>query len=79
MMFFRITPKPDSAGEDDYNNAVKVVTFQPGETGPKFVDIDLVDDSVDEPTEKFTVILSSDSRVILGRPSTVNIEDDDGN
>ena len=78
-MFFRIVPRPGSAGANDYDRAVKEVTFQPGETGPKFVDIVLIDDSVDEPTEKFTVFLSSDSRAILGRPSTVNIEDDDGN
>ena len=76
---FRITPKSGTASKIDYSSSVKEVTFQPGETGPKFVDIDLVDDSVDEPTEEFTVMLSSDSRVILGRPSTVNIEDDDGN
>ena len=78
-MFFRITPKPGSADEDDYDSAVKEVTFQPGETGPKVVDIALLDDSVDEPTKNFTVSLSSDSPAILGRPSTVYIEDDDGN
>ena len=58
---------------------MKNVTFQPGESGPKFVDIDLVDDRNVEPTETFTVSLSSKSRAVLGKPSDVNIQDDDGN
>ena len=58
---------------------MKEITFQPGETGPKFVEIELIDDDDDEPTENFTVSLSSNSRVNLQRkPSVVKILDDDG-
>ena len=80
--FFRVTPNSsnsDTASEEDFDSAVKDVTFQPGETGPKFVEIGLVDDGDDEPTEKFTVSLSSNSNAVLGGPSSVNIQDDDGN
>ena len=55
------------------------MTFQPGESGPKVVEFDLIDDDDVEPTESFTVSLSSSSRATLGGPSTVNIQDDDGN
>jgi hypothetical protein len=74
---FRITPKSDTADKDDFDSTPKDVTFQAGETGPKYVNIDLIDDTDYEPTEKFTVSLSSNSRVVLGGPSTVNIQDDD--
>ena len=77
VLFFRVTPRRDTADEDDFDSTPKDVTFQPGETGPKYVNIDLVDDTDYEPTEKFTVSLSSNSRVVLGGPSTVNIQDDD--
>lgn len=76
---FRVSPRLGTAGEEDFDVTVKYVTFQTGETGPKFVDIGLVDDTDDEPTEKFTLFLSSNSRVILGGPSAVNIIDNDGN
>lgn len=78
----RIVPnsvKSDTAGEADFDTAVKEVTFQPGETGPRYVSIGVVNDPDDEPTEKFTVSLSSDSPAILGGPSSVIIQDDDGN
>ena len=55
------------------------MTFQPGESGPKVVEFELIDDDDVEPTESFTVSLSSSSRATLGGPSTVNIQDDDGN
>lgn len=76
---FSITPQRDTADEEDFDNSVKHVTFQPGEIGPKLVTVGLVDDNVDEPTEKFVVSLSSDGPAILGDPSSVYIEDDDGN
>lgn len=76
---FRVTPKSDTASEEeDFDSAAKDVSFQPGETGPKSVVIGIVDDSVDEPMEKFSVGLSSNSRAILGGPSSVNIQDNDG-
>jgi hypothetical protein len=77
-MFFRITTNIDTADKNDFDSTVEDVTFQPGETGPKLVEIRLVDDSVDESREKFTVFLSSNSSAIMGGPSSVNIEDDDG-
>ncbi|XP_028401134.1 uncharacterized protein LOC114524110 isoform X2 [Dendronephthya gigantea] len=73
----RITPRSDTAGGNDFDRTVKEITFQPGETGPKPVEIDLFNDNDDEPTERFTVSLSSNSRAILGKPSFVYIEDDD--
>ena len=76
---FSITPQTDSAGSQDFDGAVKDVTFQIDESGPKFVDIGLVDDRNVEPNEKFTVSLSSKSPAVLGGPSDVNIQDDDGN
>ena len=55
------------------------VTFGPGESGPKSVKIDVVDDDNVEPTEKFIVALTSYSTgVKLGGPATVNILDNDG-
>jgi hypothetical protein len=41
------------------------------------VEIDLIDDDVIEPTEEFTVRLSSSMRVAVGSPATVRIEDND--
>ena len=58
---------------------MEVVAFQPGETGPKLVNISLVDDTIDEPTEKFSAALASSARVMLGPSSLIIIEDDDGN
>ena len=78
-IYFSITPQTDSAGNQDFDGAVKDVTFQRGESGPKFVDIGLVADRNVEPNEKFTVSLSSKSPAVLGGPSDVNIQDDDGN
>ena len=80
MYIFSITPRVGSAGSEDFDEIVKDVTFQPGESGPKFVYIGLLDDRNVEPNETFTVSLSSKSpRAVLGQPSDVNIEDDDGN
>ena len=42
------------------------------------VEIGLFNDNDVEPTERFTVSLSSNSRAILGEPSSVYIQDDDG-
>lgn len=53
------------------------MTFQPGET-QKTIAIDLVDDRRVEATESFILSLVSDSPAILGKPSSVNIIDDDG-
>ena len=56
------------------------MTFQPGETGPKEVEIDLFDDSLVEATESFNVRLVSTTNpaIQLGDPSSVNILDNDG-
>ena len=56
------------------------ITFEPGET-EKWVEIDITDDNLLEPTESFGVSLVSSSvdAVKLGTPSSVNILDNDGN
>jgi hypothetical protein len=55
------------------------ITFQPGETGPKSIDIDLVDDEILEDTERFTVFLRPTTpRVKAGRPASVQILDNEG-
>ncbi len=57
------------------------ITFAPGQKETKWVDIDVIDDDLLEPTESFEVSLTSSSveDVKLGKPSTVNILDNDGN
>ena len=77
-LFFRIFSSFGTASTDDFVGIDKEITFQPGEIGPKVVQINLVNDRHDEPTEKFTVSLASNSRVILGNSSKVKILDDDG-
>ena len=54
------------------------VTFEPGETGPKSIAINIIDDDVVESKEEFTVTMSSSSpRVTVGEPATVIIKDND--
>ena len=55
------------------------ITFEPGET-EKWVEIDITDDNLLEPTESFGISLVSSSveAVKLGNPSSVNIFDNDG-
>ena len=67
-----------TADDKDFIPVSKVVTFQVGETENKIVEIGLIDDDVIEPTEEFTVRLSSATRVALGPPATVRIQDNDG-
>jgi hypothetical protein len=66
-----------TADDEDFIPVSKFVTFQPGER-KKSVGIDLVDDDVVEPTEEFTVRLSSSTRAAFGSPATVRIADNDG-
>ena len=71
---------PSSASAQDFVEKKVDVTFEAGETGPKFVEFDIVDDKIVENTESFEVSLvsSSLSAVKLGEPATVNILDNDG-
>jgi hypothetical protein len=70
---------PVTAGSGDYSGEPIEITFQPGETGPKSINIDLVDDQVLEDTEKFTVFLTSSTPgVKVGKPATVRILDNEG-
>ena len=71
-------PKTGTADEEDFSLESKFVTFQPGETENKIVEIDLIDDDVIESTENFTVELSSSAFVVFGNPSVVRIYDNDG-
>ena len=77
-MYNSVTTSPKTAGDDDFEPTTVDVTFQPGETGPKSIPINIVDDDVVEPTEEFTVTLSSSSPgVTVGEPATVFIKDND--
>ena len=71
---------PATASADDFVAKEVEVTFQPGETGPKDVEIDLFDDALVESTESFNVRLVSTTNpdIQLGDPTSVNILDNDG-
>lgn len=67
------------AGVADFPAVTKNITFQPGQTGPIAVQIDINDDVQVESTEAFQVVLSNPSyKVEVGKPAAVNIMDDDG-
>ena len=73
-----VTTSPKTAGDEDFKPTTMDVTFQPGETGPKSIPINTVDDDVVEPREEFTVTLSSSSPgVTVGEPASVFIKDND--
>ena len=77
---FRLRTSPQTAGSGDYSDKPLEITFQPGETGPKSIDIDLVDDKILEDTEQFTVYLvPSTPGVTAGKPAAVRIIDNEGN
>ena len=71
---------PLTADDQDFVPKEFDVTFAPGETGPKSIEIDVLDDDSLENTEAFQVsfISSSVPAVKLGKPSSVNIMDNDG-
>ncbi|CAB4044736.1 aggregation factor core MAFp3, isoform C, partial, partial [Paramuricea clavata] len=75
----RLSTSPTTASEEDFKSREVDVTFQAGETGPKVVEIDLVDDLLVEAMESFNVSLVSTSNpaVSLENPATVNILDND--
>ena len=74
-----VTTGPSSAGNDDFVPKTHNITFQPRETGPKLIEIDIVDDPIVEPPETFKVSLStSATSVTVGKPAIVNISDNDG-
>lgn len=73
-----MTTQQSTAGKDDFIAVRKSIPFQPGEKGPKSIEIELIDDLLDEPTEVFTISFSSSSVVTLGPPASVNIIDNDG-
>ena len=61
----------------DYRSASGTVTFAPGELGTTIL-VSIIDDSVDEADETFTLLLSSPINVILAdAEATGTIEDDD--
>ena len=78
ILINRITASPNTAGNEDYEPKTLDVTFQPGETGPKSILIDIIDDDIVEPKEEFTVTMSSSSPwVTVGEPAPVIIKDND--
>lgn len=69
-----------TASDEDFVGKTVDVKFEAGETGPKTVEFEIVDDAMVERTEFFTVSMSSSSlaAVKVGEPSQVNIRDNDG-
>ena len=81
MQFFvRIATRPGTASESDYVQNAQDITFPAGESGPIPIDIEAVDDGSVEPMEQFNVVFESSSvpGVKLGKPTTVDILDNDG-
>lgn len=70
-----------TAGDEDFASKTTNMTFQPGERQTQFIEVDITDDDLLEPTESFGVSLLSSSveAVKLGKPSVVEILDNDGN
>lgn len=68
-----------SAGED-FTALLASRTFQPGQTATECVPVTIIEDSIPEATETFTLMLSSDDPEVV--PSTVSavgiIQDNDG-
>ena len=78
-VLYIVSTGPSSAGNDDFVPKTRNITFQPGETGPKLIEIDIVDDSIVEPPETFKISLSTSApSVTVGKPAIVNISDNDG-
>ena len=77
---YRVAAKPSTAGVHDFVEKVHNVTFYPGETEPKSIPVDIIDDKTAEQTERFIVSLSSNSPATrVGQPAFVDIIDNDGN
>ena len=71
---------PNTAVAGDFVSKNVDVTFAPGETGPKQVEIEIVDDTLVEPTEDFKVSMTSSYPAVkTGEASEVKILDNDGN
>jgi serine/threonine protein kinase len=63
---------------DDYEESEATLTWEPEETGAKTVEVAIVDDTLDETTETFTVVLSNAEIAIIEVSSAqVTISDDD--
>ena len=76
---FSLATSPGSAEDEDFVGKKVDVKFEPGETGPKQVEIDIVDDDKVEKTESFEVSMTSSVPAVkLGDPAIVNILDNDG-
>ena len=80
VFWFSFQTTQGTAGEDDFVSKTMDVTFEPGEQETKYIEIEITDDDLLEPTESFGVSLVSSSveAVKLGKPSSVNIVDNDG-
>ena len=80
-LHFRLATSPATASGEDFVSKTVDVTFEPGETGPKQVEFEIVDDKLVENTESFivSVVSSSVPAITSGEPATVNIRDNDGN
>lgn len=80
-IYCSIEARPFSASDQDFLPKEFNLTFAPGETGPKSIEIDIVDDALVEDSEYFEVsfISSSVPAVSTGETCSVYIEDNDGN
>ena len=79
LFILRLATAPETANSSDFMETTEDFFFIPGDTGQKSATIEIIDDQEKEPTEKFSVFLSSESPVVtVGKPVTVSIIDNDG-
>ena len=79
FFFCRVVVKPLTAEDDDFVEKIHNVTFFPGDTKPKSIPVDIIDDKLVEQKERFVVSLASYSPATsVGKPAFVDIIDNDG-
>ena len=79
FFFCSVVVKGFTANASDFVEKIQNVTFYPGDTEPKSIIVDIIDDKLVEQTERFVVFLSSDSpATAVGNPAFVEIMDNDG-
>jgi hypothetical protein len=79
LAFFSFNTQFGTAGASDFTEKSQRITFQPGQSGPIAVEIEIEDDTQIESTEAFQVTISDPSYTVgMGGPATVNILDNDG-
>lgn len=81
LLIFSFATTTGTAGEADFVSKMTEITFPPGETTSQVIEVNITDDELLEPSETFGLSLLSSSvdAVKLGKPSVVEILDNDGN